>query len=68
MGWASGSSILSSVWSVVRDYVPSDERKDVLIKLMHVFANEDCDTLSELICSEWPEAEAAYDELYGNDE
>lgn len=60
MGWASGSALLSEVWAAVREYIPANEREDVLLDLMYRFADEDCDTLAEVIRSDWPETEAAY--------
>jgi hypothetical protein len=61
MGWASGSSILLDVWSTVRGFVPEKKRVEVLTRLMTVFANHDCDTLNEVIRSDWPESEPAYE-------
>lgn len=64
MGWASGSELLSEVWAVVRPYIPKKDREDVLLDLMYRFASRDCDTLSEVIRSDWPEAEAAYQRYF----
>jgi hypothetical protein len=61
MGWASGSSILTQVWAAVREFVPERKRVGVLVQLMNVFAGDDCDTLNEVIRSDWPESELAYD-------
>lgn len=61
MGWASGSSLLMSVWTRVRPHVSPEKRAEVLLSLMHVFASEDCDTLNEVVCSRWPESEEAYE-------
>lgn len=63
MGWASGSAILSNVWSTVRDDVPEVLRVERLSELMDLFENEDCDTTNELI-GEFPEAEEAYYTLH----
>jgi hypothetical protein len=61
MGWASGSGILANVWATVREFVPTEKRGEVLATLMGVFANEDCDTLEEVIDDDWPESQAAFD-------
>lgn len=63
MGWASGSELLRSVWSVVKYRIPSDLRKDVLKELIVEFKSYDCDTICECF-EEFPEMEEAYNELY----
>jgi hypothetical protein len=68
MGWSGGSSLLSGVWAWTRKFVPEDKRVEVLGGLMVLFADQDCDTLGELICPEWPEALAAYLILYPDEE
>ena len=60
MGWANGSSLLLGVWAVVRDHIPVDKREEVLLNLMYRFADCDCDTLDEVVRSDWPETGAAY--------
>lgn len=62
MGWAGGSQILTDVWEIVREYIPEDERVDILKELMLIFESNDCDTLNEIIRSDWKESEKAYDE------
>lgn len=59
MGWSSGSDILFSVWNCVRQHIPSGRRAEVLSEVMHIFADEDCDTLDE-VSDCWPEGEKAY--------
>ncbi len=60
MGWASGSSLLMSVWESVRDHIDGEDRAEVLCELMHAFAESDCDTLNEVVRDDWPEADEAY--------
>ncbi len=67
MGWASGSGILLRVWGEIRDLVPETNRVTVLANLMGIFSDEDCDTLDEVICDDWPESQPAYDLFYGED-
>jgi len=68
MGWASGSSLLSEVWGEVREYVPVRKRTEVLIRLMEMFSNYDCDTLCEVVYKAWPETQKAFDTLYPPEE
>lgn len=64
MGWASGSSLLIEVWSLVRQCLEEpDDRVSYLKQLMVLFADHDCDTLEEVVCDEWPESEKAYREF-----
>lgn len=66
MGWGSGSSLFTWVWSVVREEVPAERRVLVAKRLMRAFENSDCDTLEDCLCSKWPELESAYEELHLN--
>ncbi len=71
MGWSGGSSLLSDVWERMRQYVPEAARVEVLAGLMKDFSRRDCDTLAEVIRSDWPESEPAYEQATGcklNDE
>jgi hypothetical protein len=61
MGWASGSGLLIDCWRKVREDLPPEKRVKVLKALMDSFSNEDCDTLDEVVCKEWPESKEAYD-------
>lgn len=63
MGWASGSDLLTRVWAEVRESIPDkeDARQIHLANLMAVFADEDCDTLAEVVRDEWPESAEAYE-------
>jgi len=47
MGWASGSELAESVWSLVRDHIPQRRRKEVALDLIDLFENMDCDTIEE---------------------
>lgn len=63
MGWASGSGLFASVWEAVRDYVPVELRDERVEYLLWLFRQEDCDTLDECVCEEWPEVEQALERL-----
>jgi hypothetical protein len=47
MGWASGSELAESVWSLFRKHVPKEQRKQVALKLIDLFEDRDCDTIDE---------------------
>lgn len=47
MGWASGSMLADSVWSMFRKHVPAKNRKAVAKRLVDLFEGEDCDTMDE---------------------
>lgn len=47
MGWASGSELAQEVWDLFEDIIPSGEEKQYALKLVDMFENMDCDTLSE---------------------
>lgn len=60
MGWSSGSQLLSDVWGLVRQRMPTYEREEALFQLMQLFAEYDCDTVGEVVCDEWYETAPAY--------
>ena len=70
MGWAGGSSLLTRVWAEVRESIPDveDRRTIHLANLMAIFADDDCDTLSEVVREEWPESEEAYEMFLARDD
>lgn len=47
MGWASGSEIATEIWRLVREHIPKDERRRIAIDLVHIFEDQDCDTMHE---------------------
>lgn len=61
MGWGSGSSLLTDVWTTVRSHVSEERRVDLLTELMDLFASYDADTLDECIVDKWPESRPAYE-------
>lgn len=65
MGWSGGSSLLSSIWAIIRQDIPSHRRVAVLVELMKEFEDFDCDTLSEIERLDWPETKVALDRMYG---
>ncbi|NJO61517.1 MAG: hypothetical protein HC836_25695 [Richelia sp. RM2_1_2] len=72
MGWCEGSHICEDVWLMVRDYVPEDERVDLLAKLIERFSDEDADCWGEVLYNipEYHDALKKIDlyELYFEDE
>jgi len=50
MGWASGSEILEQVWKIVRPLTyPGENRRKTAKRLIEIFENADCDTVSECV-------------------
>tara|TARA_S200002703_G_scaffold151802_1_gene151575 strand:+ start:934 stop:1164 length:231 start_codon:yes stop_codon:yes gene_type:complete len=63
MGWSRGSEILQQVWKAQRGYIQTRCRQRAFERIAEVFWDNDCDTLEELICDEWPEIKAALEKI-----
>lgn len=55
--------MLIDVWKVVGKHVPKSEQEAVARKLINIFENEDCDTISE-VCDEIKVFDKVYREMY----
>jgi hypothetical protein len=47
MGWAYGSQLAEDIWSLVRNYIPVEDRVIVARKFKSLFESFDCDTMYE---------------------
>jgi hypothetical protein len=57
MGWCSGSYLCKDIWEKIRDYVPEENRVQVLGEMINRFSDEDADCWDALI--DIPEFEEA---------
>jgi len=62
MGWCAGEEILCEAWEKVREYIPEEERVEILAELIDVFENHDMDCYEGLY--EFSEGEAALQEIH----
>jgi hypothetical protein len=43
MGWAAGNELADEVWGIVREYIPTHQRKVIAREIIEVFEREDAD-------------------------
>lgn len=47
MGWCGGASIAEEVWLLVREFVPTKDRKNIAQEIINIFRDRDADTMDE---------------------
>lgn len=68
MGWSGGSRLFGAVIEAIKPEVPDEaKRKNLYLKLIDAFRDEDWDTLDECVGDD-PAYDAAYAEIYPPDD
>ena len=49
MGWTNGSQLAEDAWKLVRNFIPEKSREEIAYKFIHLFEDEDCDTMDEAV-------------------
>lgn len=47
MGWSGGTEIADGVWSVVKEFIPEERKKEVANEIIDLLEDQDWDNLSE---------------------
>ena len=43
MGWCIGSYLANDIWNEVKGWIPFDKQKEVAVKIVDMFENQDAD-------------------------
>jgi predicted GTPase len=49
MGWCTGSYICDDIWQKIRDYIPEEQRVQILADMISRFSDEDADCWNDVM-------------------